>query len=462
MKMINITGWKYIYSFTFKQAVKSKSYRVSFVILCLIAAFALPVAAILNGDSVNENVAATSDDVNDKEKSSKIKEVDTIYLQYDESDKGLADTIAGWTADYKCKYKTLDEKEFEEKKSKVNDDNSYALMLVEKNELIYNVTLITGWETMGSMESIEKAADNLGKRLERLQISNVTGEDNYAEVDDTNIFTSIGDGKKSGNGGFSFFTYMLQLGYVIVFIFILSFCGESIATSVVSEKAGKMVEFLMITVKPMAILVGKVLGVITTVLLQVFGMISSALISFFVCNNIFDNKISDYLTHTIEMAEESDMKFSVSPFNVVLMILFIIGGLFFYCLLASIAGASVSKIEEVSEGIVLFTFTLIIGSYMAIGLAMNLSMGGYTGETGMFEWLVYMLPISSAFSVPQNLMAGYIGYGPAVISLLILYLAVIFLATLSARVYECMLFYNGARLKVKDIIYIAAHGRVRG
>lgn len=462
MKMINITGWKYIYSFTFTQTIKSKSYKVSFIILCIIAALALPVATFFAGDSGKETTGSVSENVENTEKISKIKEVDDIYLLYDGNDEGLVKTINDWTDSYECDYKAVSADEFEAKRNKVNDENSYALLSIEKNELIYNATLIAGWETMSSMESLENAVDNLGERLEQLQISSVIGTDNYTDIEDTEITASVGGDNEVGDSGFNFFTYMLQLGYVIIFIFILSFCGESIATSVVSEKAGKMVEFLMITVKPMAILVGKILAVITTVLVQFFGMIASAVISCLVCNMAFDNRVSDYLSYAIAESNSTNMDFSITPLNVIIMILFIVGGLLFYCLLASLAGASVSKIEEVSEGIVIFTFMLIIGAYMAIGLAMNLAMGGYSGKIGLYDWFVYMLPISSPFSVPQNLMSGYIGYGPAVVSLIILYTAVIILGTLSSRVYECMLFYNGARLKVKDIIYIAAHGRVRG
>jgi len=76
--------------------------------------------------------------------------------------------------------------------------------------------------------------------------------------------------------------------------------------------------------------------------------------------------------------------------------------------------------------------------------------------------ITYMLPISSPFSVPQNLLTGYIGYGHALISLVILYAVVFLMLVLSSKVYEYMLFYNGATLKVKDIIQIARYGKVKG
>lgn len=255
---------------------------------------------------------------------------------------------------------------------------------------------------------------------------------------------------------------MIQLGFIMILTFIISFSGEKIATSVVTEKAGKMVEFLMISVRPMAIMVGKVLAVISTVLIQFLAMILCGLISTVACNMFFDDMVTDYIVNSIGNLNNTGMSFTVNPLSVILAVLFVMGGLLFFSLMASLAGASVSKIEEVSEGMVIMTFMLIIGAYMALGVGMRLVMGSSSGGQGLYETLTYLLPLSSPFSMPQSLLTGYAGYGTAVLSLVILYASVVILIVLSSKVYEFMLFYNGTRLRIKDIVNIAVHGRIKG
>lgn len=472
MKMFNFTGWKDIFYFTFMQTIKNTSYKVTFIILCIIAAAAMPVAALISdgGDeksnsAVKENISDSAENIEDSDDKGIIKEVDTLYICYDENDSKLSEVMSEWQDNYKCEFVISDANVIEEKKKNINTDNTYGLLTVANENGLYHTEIVLGWEAMHSTVTIDLALDDLTARLEKLQVENLVpgiqipnekDEDMYPEV---NGF--VGDDIKQYSDNLNIFNYMIQLGFIMILIFIISFSGESIASSVVSEKAGKMVEFLMITIKPMAILVGKVLAVLLTVIMQVFGMIICGIISAVICNAVNGNFVSNYLESTIESLNNAQNTFSFNPVTILISVLFIIGGLLFYALIASICGAAVSKIEELSEGIVLFTFVLIIGAYMSMGVAMMIFSGGYTGEPGVYEMITYMLPISSAFSVPQNLITSYVGYGPALISLVILYVSVFLMAVLSSKVYEYMLFYNGATLKLKDIIHIALHGKVK-
>lgn len=462
MAMFNLTGWKDIYLFTFIQTLKNKSFKVSFVILCILAAAAMPCAALLSGNAGKAVEESDAEDAPADGSEKNITEVEAIYLYYDNSDTALDRVINEWENEYKCEYLHSDMDVLDSKRADINTDNTYALLSVYCEDGLYSVDMTVGWEVMDEdkMGVLDDAVEALGKRLESLQLENISP--GIVRGDDVEVYGYIGESEENYSDSFNFLNYLIQLGYIMIFVFILSFSGERIATSVVTEKAGKMVEFLMISVRPMAILAGKVLAVISTVLIQVFAMIICGVASSLLCNVFFGNMVSDYLLNNINSLNSTGMALSVNPLSVMFAALFVIGGLLFYSLAASLAGASVSKIEEVSEGMVIVTFMLIIGAYMAMGLGMNLVMGGSPGKSGIYETLTYMLPLSSPFSVPQNLMTGYIGYGRAIVSLVLLYAAVAALIVLSSKVYEFMLFYNGAKLGVKDIAGIAMHQRVKG
>lgn len=459
MTMFNLTGWKDIYSFTFIQTIKNKSFKISFIILCILAAAVMPCAAFISGNE-EKGVKDTEMQGAAAEDEKSITEVKTVYVYFDSSDKALESVITEWENLYKCEYLHTDKEVLDSKRADINTDNTYALLSVNTEDGLYNIDITVGWEVMDDMGVLDDALESLRISLERLQLDNVSP--GLGGGRDVEVSGYLGESEERYSDNFNFLTYMIQLGYIMILIFIISFSTERIATSVVTEKAGKMVEFLMISVRPMAIMVGKVLAVISTVLIQVMAMALCAVISSLLCNAFFDNRVTDYIVNSVENLNSTGMSFMVNPVSVLIAVLFVVGGLLFYSLVASLAGASVSKIEEVSEGMVIVTFMLMIGAYMAIGLGMKLVMGGNPGGAGIYETVTYLLPLSSPFSIPQNLLTGYVGYGSAVLSLIILYASIAVLVVLSSKVYEFMLFYNGTRLKIKDIVTIAAHGRMKG
>ncbi len=460
MTMFNLNGWKDIYSFTFIQTLKNKSFKVSFAILCILAAVVLPCAAFISDSSYGAEEENGNGGAGVSGETKSITEVEAVYLYFDNSDKALESVITDWEGMYKCEYLHSDKEVLDSKRADINNDNTYALLSVNSEDGLYDIDITVGWEIMHDMGVLDEALESLKSKLELLQLDNVsTGLGGGRDVE---VSGFLGESGENYSDKFNFLTYMIQLGYIMILIFIISFSAERIATSVVTEKAGKMVEFLMITVRPMAVMAGKVLAVISTVIIQVLAMILSAAASAVMCNIFFDNIVTNYIVNSVENLNGSSMSFTVNPLSVLIAILFVLGGLLFYSLVASLAGASVSKIEEVSEGMVIVTFMLMIGAYMAIGVGMRLVMNNYSGEQGIYETVTYLLPLSSPFSVPQNILTGSVDIGSALLSLLILYAAVVFLIVLSSKVYEFMLFYNGTRLKIKDIVNIAAHGRVKG
>ncbi len=138
--------------------------------------------------------------------------------------------------------------------------------------------------------------------------------------------------------------------------------------------------------------------------------------------------------------------------NVIIAILLILAGILFYSIIAGVAGASVSKLEEMAEGLKLYQFVMITGSYMGIFLCIiQLSGGGNEMLTNIF----CIFPISSPFIAPVSILLGKISMGCAVLGLVALLICVAGLFLFASRVYESLIFYNGKVLKTKDILQIA-------
>lgn len=470
MKKIDFSGWKDIYSFSFLQTMKSKSFISSLIILCLIAFAAPPVLAFISNDDSKKTVVEINEENNeenneesiDKEENSNIGDIETVYFCFDEGNEYLSKKYDEWARDFDCNVELCDKDTYETLRKSINEeDSSYCIFDITKENGIYSLSLITKWDVMDSMDEYEEISEKIANELNEIQIAEITGVNNVTQ-NEVYVSGRVGNSDEKYSDGMNMLGYGISIGFITIFVFILSFSGESIASSVVTEKSGKMVEFLMITVRPMAILAGKILAVLTTVLIQLLLMMLCGGISAVLTSVIANISITEKVAIMIENVNNKGMEFNISFPTILFIISFVIGGLLFYALLASIAGAAVSKIEELSEGIVIYTFTLVAGAYFSIAMSLSRVMGsGMSTSLGTGDILCCLMPISSAFYVPQNLLNGYVGYGFAAVSLVILYAFVVFLVVFASKVYEYMLFYNGATLKIKDIIHIALHGKVK-
>lgn len=451
MKKIDITGWKKIYSFTFFQTLKSRAYKISLLVLCLVALISCPVMCFFN------DTDAKVTDGKGEETDNSSSGINVSYFNYDKKDDYLNDLYEKWSKEPGIKTEYISDDKLEDYKNKINDKESdYCIFVINNVDKMYSLEFFAGWDDTLQTEKYDGFINDMEKDLGNLQIMKISGAKNIPES--VNVTGTIGKSDQEYSSGSDGLSYTITLIYIVFFVFILSFAGESIASSVVTEKSGKMVEFLMISVRPMAILVGKVLAVITCVMIQIFAVFCSFAASSIATNMLFDRNVLNETLSIVQNMNTSILEFSASPLIVFVVILYFAGGLLLFSLIASLAGAAVSKIEELSEGIVLYTFTLIIGAYLALFTAINRDIG--SGNSILSE-ICSLLPLSSPFYVPYQVISGKTDAVTLITSLIILYVCIVLWIWFASKVYEYMLFYNGATLKLKDIIKIACNGKVK-
>ena len=126
-------------------------------------------------------------------------------------------------------------------------------------------------------------------------------------------------------------------------------------------------------------------------------------------------------------------------------------GFILYAYLAGIAGATVSKVEEMADGLKIFTFAMLIGAYTVIAYLAS-AVGG--ADWGMVVDFLYVFPLTSPFIVPASLFIGKISIGIALLSVAALVLTIVLLMFFVAAVYEYLIYYNGSPVKIKELIKI--------
>ena len=69
--------------------------------------------------------------------------------------------------------------------------------------------------------------------------------------------------------------YGITYAFLMVVIFAISIGGGKVAEQIVTEKSSKVIEYIMTSIKPMALITGKVLASIATVLTMVAAVVAS-------------------------------------------------------------------------------------------------------------------------------------------------------------------------------------------
>lgn len=208
----------------------------------------------------------------------------------------------------------------------------------------------------------------------------------------------------------------------------------------------------MINVRPMALIVGKILAALAMVVVQFAAYGISYLLAVGISGRLFGNAVED-------QEQAMGVWELLSRFNggtLLIAVAMILVGVLFFSIVAGLAGASVSKMDEMAEGLKTYQMLVVAGSYVGIILCIVQMMGNVSD---VVINICCIFPLSAPFVMPVNLLMGKVGVVTGLIGLAAVAVCTAALFSFTARVYESMIFYNGKVLKLKDILQIAKNRR---
>lgn len=454
MKKIDITGWNKVFWFTFIQTVKTKSYCITLAVLCLALFIGIPVAGYINYDGEND----ISVEELDSEQVT-IENIGKIYISYEE-DNNLDELYKTWSSRYGVDMEYLEPQKVSSVSETFNDEDNTSIIIEIVNEKgVYSENIISGWNISSMHNEMDTVAYGISEDLKELQLKGIIGQAVMdSAVKEVNAYT-VGDDETKDENIFS--KYFIWLGCITLITFIVTFAGQSLATSVVTEKSSKLVEYLLLAVRPMALVAGKMLAALASLLIQIGAILLSGVLSVTVSNVVLGFDVGVVVGNLISGGDIASVFGGVDVLSVFVSLIIMILGVIFFLFVAAIAGASVSKMEEMTEGMVMFTMLVIVGAYMSLALSMGNVFNENGQMSGTFAMVCCLLPISSVFTVPANLMMGSVSVSIALVSIVILIISNVLMLIVTSKIYEYLLFYNGVTLKIKDIVYLVRHGRVK-
>ena len=393
-----------VFKYEFKKIVLSKGYLISTGIMAIILAgvFFLPQLISdlkLFGSSDNTPVAL-------------------IKTDYQNSET-LIQTIHAALPDYEVK---LTDKSTEEAKQEVIDDK--AKFFIEAN---HNLTEVTEYSKIGFSDASIREVQSIDAIVKNLRQSDLLAEQNLAPAAITKVLNpdvKINLETVNKNGAASvIYTFVL----IYALYMAITFYGSHVMNSVVTEKTSRAMEVLATSVKPNALLFGKIISTSLAGLIQIAAIIIEA----FICVKISPANNPSFPVNQI---------ISNIPTQIlVYMLIFFLLGFLIYSFLYGAFASTVSKIDELGSAImpvqIIIVFTFIV--------TMSAINSG-NADTPFNVFLSYF-PFTAPMMMFTRAIISNVSTLEIILSILVLIVSTYFIGWLSARIYRVGILMYGEK-----------------
>ena len=458
MKKSDFTGWREVFEFTFSQTVKQKAYGIFLVVFSVIALLYSTAITVFTQYSENkESKTVVGEVVIFDETGLDVKYEDVFTSK---KFKNIS-VISNPTETFE---------EYEKQMEETADNTMLVKVTIDVEEEKYHVLFIQGKDVglseLSRMEFADEFCDYFKEaRMDAINISKEQQEKVQSKiVREVKTLSETGEIIDKPKDGISYNDYFITLMMLIVCMMLVNISGNQIALSIVTEKSSRVLEYLVINVRPLALIVGKLLATIVTAALQMitvgFCFLASPIISNMITPRLLEwffgiSRESEVSTQIAEEALANSIQtiHGIKMEFVLFAIIFMVLGIIFYGIIAGLLGASASKMDELQEVMTLFQLIMIIGCYGDIALCVMQITGN---SSPILNQILSICPITSPFIVPCNMILGKMSGVLILVSTVVMLLVIVILFLLTANVYEAMIFYNGKALKVKDIIALAS------
>ena len=456
-------GWKNLFSFTFLQQVKTKSFIISTVIISLIVALIAATANILPAVILEDEIGKIEGAL---EGDSSVFTVDRLLVI---DSTGLDADFTVTALQFGLKVEEIDPSELDAKVDELAETSeNIMLACVSLHEgHLYIDTFYSGDNSTIDENDCSSITNLLATQLEMKYFSSLGITTSQMSTAMGGVSTTINKAGKEPVSMVEDLVNMIvpMISSMILFIFIFSY-SQLVAQAVATEKSSRVMEYLLTSVSPLSIIIGKILAMCCVSLMQFLIFVAAGLIGFF---GSMPFGIFSKIDELVEAAAGADIGLeaqtvlsdiqgafaSVNIGTLLIIIVTFILGFLFYSLIAGLAGASISKMEDLSAAIQPMSFIGVLGFY----LAYFPQMGNMGGETSIITAISRFVPVSSPFCLPSAYMLGQMSVIEIVIALAVLMACDIVLCIIVAKVYEHIVLHTGDRLKIADMLKMADNSK---
>lgn len=309
--------------------------------------------------------------------------------------------------------------------------------IVESREVRYSAKSVSDFEQQSEFSrALSRIVANI--RLENMGLS---PDEIRREMSLGNIrlvshqVTEKGEIEKSGISSFVLTYFLTYIMLLMIMIY-----GATLMRSVIEEKSQRITETIISSIKPIELMVGKILGICGLGLTQLIlmGLIILALVH-------FGESLFVRMGLNIPELFQVIRQINFSPAVFIFMILFFLMGFVFFSSLFAAVGAMVTSEDEGQHMQMPLVFLVLIGYFVMFSVAKN-------PETPMALWSSLIPFFTPIVMFARIAVSDPILPSGAIISIFTMLLSTILLIWLVAKIYRVGILMYGKKASFKEAI----------
>jgi len=432
MNKKDFSGLDKVFRFTFMQNMKNKSSIIILLIFLTISVISLPVASI-----IYDKVSSTGSDVK------------VVYIKNETSIDISTEDFKSVNPAYKDIEIIRSQADLDSLFSKIAEDKIPGIVIdvvSDPGTFTYNFAAYKTGDSSLSDTDISKLTKALSDTFDRARFAVMGVSDEQIQLFSSGYSVKVStleqilDSGKTDSGIESAITTV----YDLVLMMLVLFSVTGIITGILTEKSSKVIESLIISVRPLALLGGKILSAMCYTLLNMFVIGAGLFISYQINGIMFGSRS---IQEIVDSAGLRDVVSRMDFLSVVVLIVSCILGFLIFSMIAGLSGAACSSTEDLNEASIAISLCLILGVYisMAVNLVNNFG----------FSVFAYLFPCSSPFIIPVNYILGKTGMPVVLLSWMIQIIIIAALFVFSSRVYRSLIIHSGNRVKIRQMLQMS-------
>lgn len=343
-------------------------------------------------------------------------------------------------------------------------DTIYGVLIIDRNIINRNagLKLLTPNAASVSVESAITGQVNKIIETEKLKTYDIENLDKILDEVKTSVTLqtirtdSTGEEGESQSAAIS--SAIGTMLNFLLYMFLLMY-GSLVMNSIIEEKNNRVLEIVVSSINPKSLMLGKIIGVGLVALTQIviwtvimFGITTLLLPSLIPADMMAEAQaINSGTADLASINMDADLAIAVGMFTNIgfvmkimgLLLLFLIGGYLIYASIFAAIGASVDNIQDASQLQTIGLIPIFIGLFASLAVIAD--------PNSTFALVMSLIPFTS----PMVMMARVPFDVPAwqiIVSLALLFLTIIFMIWIAAKIYRIGIFMYGKKPTVRDLI----------
>ncbi len=241
-------------------------------------------------------------------------------------------------------------------------------------------------------------------------------------------------------------------GYFLMMFIIIY--GNMVMRSVIEEKANRIIEIIISSVKPLQLMMGKILGTSFAGILQFLIWVLLGSVLLFVATSVFgiEAQTPTGIDPSIALQEDHQEEIQLLlqdilklPLGTLVMAFFVyfVGGYFLYSSIYAAIGAAVDSETDSQQFMLPIILPLMLGIYVGFFSVVE-------NPHGTVSTVFSMIPLTSPIVMLMRIPFG-VNWWEVLISILLLFGSIIFMVWLAGKIYRVGILMYGKKPSYKEL-----------